>query len=52
MRMPALNESNTPLTIDAVAVPGLYVLLTPRPTAIPMGVVIPYRHAPTTGTQL
>jgi hypothetical protein len=39
--MPELNESNTPLTIDAVVLSGLYELLTPRPMAMPMGVVMP-----------
>ena len=39
--MPALSESKIPLTIDAVALFGLYEVLTPRPMAIPIGVVIP-----------
>ena len=41
MRMPELNESKIPLTIDAVVLFGLYEDLTPRPMAIPMGVVNP-----------
>lgn len=44
-RIPALSESSTPLTMEAVVLPGLYVLLTPRPTAMPNGVVIPYNSA-------
>ena len=39
--MPALSESMTPLTIEAVVLPGLYVSRTPKPAAIPIGVVIP-----------
>jgi hypothetical protein len=38
---PAEKESMTPLTIAAVVDPGLNELLTPRPTAIPNGVVKP-----------
>ena len=38
---PALSESKIPLTIDGVVLSGLYEVLTPRPMAIPMGVVIP-----------
>lgn len=41
-----------PLTIEAVAVPGLYVDRTPSPAAIPMGVVRPYRRAAAIGIQL
>lgn len=41
MRIPELNESNVPLTIKAVGLFGLYVLRTPRPTAMPIGVVMP-----------
>lgn len=50
--MPALSESETPLTMEAVELPGLYVILAPRPIAIPMGVVMPYKAAPAKGTQL
>lgn len=31
--------------MEAVVLPGLYVLLMPRPTAMPNGVVIPYNIA-------
>lgn len=48
--MPALNESSTPETMLAVALSGLYVVRTPSPAAIPMGVVMPKRIAPRTGT--
>lgn len=41
MRMPALRQSRTPETKVARVEPGLYVVRTPRPTAIPMGVVMP-----------
>ena len=51
-RMPELIESKMPLTIDAVVLPGLYVVRTPRPTAMPKGVVDPYSSAPAIGTQL
>lgn len=51
IRIPALIESITPLTSDAVALPGLYVVRTPRPAAIPIGVVRPYTSAPAIGTQ-
>lgn len=51
-RMPELSASRTPLTIEAVALPGLYAPLIPSPMAIPMGVVIPYKMAPTSGIQL
>lgn len=50
-KTPALNESNTPLTIEAVVLPGLYVCLTPSPIASPIGVVRPYKTAPARGTQ-
>ena len=38
---PALNESMMPETAEALAEFGLYVVRTPRPAAIPMGVVKP-----------
>src|SRR5882724_904739 len=50
--MPELTESKMPLTIDAVVLPGLYVVRIPRPTAMPTGVVSPYNSAPAIGTQL
>ena len=50
-RIPELSASRTPLTIDAVALPGLYVPFMPSPMAIPMGVVIPYKKAPAIGIQ-
>lgn len=46
-RIPALSESMTPLTIDAVALLGLYVSRTPRPMAIPTGVLIAKSKAAT-----
>lgn len=45
-------ESILPLTIEAVAVPGLYVDRTPKPAAIPMGVVRPYSKAANIGIRL
>lgn len=52
MRMPALKASRIPLTMLAVVLSGLYDARTPSPAATPTGVVIPYRHAPRSGTQL
>ena len=49
-RIPELNESRTPLTMFAVLLFGLYVVRTPRPAAIPIGVVRPYKMAASTGT--
>src|SRR6266852_2903788 len=40
-KIPALNESRTPETKVASVEPGLYDARTPRPTAIPIGVVMP-----------
>ena len=48
--MPLLNASRMPETRFAVVLSGLYVSRTPRPAAIPMGVVTPNRIAPTMGT--
>ena len=47
--MPALKASRTPETMFAVAPFGLYVERTPSPAAIPTGVVMPKRIAPTMG---
>lgn len=44
-KIPALKESITPLTMDAVVLLGLYVFRIPRPAAIPTGVVMAYRKA-------
>lgn len=41
MRIPELQVSRIPLTMLAVVLPGLYVVLTPIPTMIPRGVVMP-----------
>ena len=51
-RIPELSASRTPLTIEAVGLPGLYEPFIPSPIAIPMGVVIPYKMAPRSGIQL
>ena len=42
IRIPALIESSTPLTTLAVKELGLYVVRSPRPMAMEMGVVRPY----------
>src|SRR6266702_1334032 len=41
MRIPALIASRMPETAVARVEPGLYVVRTPRPTAMPSGVVMP-----------
>lgn len=50
-RIPALSESKIPPTMLLVVEPGLYDVRMPKPAAIPIGVVHPYRIAPANGTQ-
>lgn len=44
-KIPALTASSTPLTMLALALPGLYDSRTPRPIAMPRGVVMPKARA-------
>ena len=49
IKIPALVASRIPETILASALPGLYEVRTPRPAAMPMGVVNPYNAAAAMG---